>query len=294
MNLSTTKRNVIVSIVIICILVSVVAGFGMVSQEVVASVNGEKITKKELTDFLLKQSGQEALNALIEQKIIELEAKKQNIVPTEEDIQKEMETYYEYYGGEEGFKQTLALSGYSLADFKEDLALNLKIKKLLEPRISISEEEIKTYFEENKSAFAQEEQVKASHILVETEEKANEVKEKLDKGEDFAKLAKEYSTDTLTKENGGDLGFFGHGDMVKEFEEAAFSLNVGEISSPVKTEYGYHIIKVEEKKEAQEANYEQSKEKIRNALFEQKAHEEYNDWLRELYEQYTIENFLVG
>ena len=85
--------------------------------------------------------------------------------------------------------------------------------------------------------------VKASHILVKTEDKANWIYNELKKGKDFAKLAKEYS-DCPSKRNGGDLGFFGKGQMVKEFEDAAFSLKEGETSKPVKTEFGYHLIKV--------------------------------------------------
>ena len=262
------------------------------SKEVVASVNGEDISKNELYEQLLKQNGKQALDSLISQKVIELEAKKQNIVIPEEDIQKEMEIYYETYGGKAAFTQALENSGYSLDDIKQDLVLNIRIKKLLEPRVSITEKEIKAYFEENKAQFAQQKQVKASHILLETEEKANEIKNKLANGEDFAQLAKQYSIDTQTKENGGELGFFGSGKMVKEFEEAAFALNIGEISAPVKTEFGYHIIKVEEIKDAQEANYEKSKSQITDILFEEKSQAEYSTWLQELYQEYTIENSL--
>ncbi|MFK4996750.1 peptidylprolyl isomerase [Bacillus sp. N9] len=107
---------------------------------------------------------------------------------------------------------------------------------------------MKEYFEENKEKFNEEEQVQASHILVEDEKTAKEVKEKLDAGEDFAKLAAEYSTDESNAENGGKLGYFGRGKMVKEFEDVAFSMKKGEISDPVKTEHGYHIIKLTDKK----------------------------------------------
>ena len=85
--------------------------------------------------------------------------------------------------------------------------------------------------------------VKASHILVKTEDKANWICNELKKGKEFGKLAKEYS-DCPSKEDGGNLGFFGKGQMVKEFEDAAFSLKEGEISKPVKTQFGYHLIKV--------------------------------------------------
>lgn len=288
------KRSVIISFLILSIAVVFAAGCGTgnSNQDVVASVNGEDITKNELYELMVKQNGKQALDSLISQKVIELEAKKQKITVSDEDIQKEMETYYETYGGEEAFVQTLQMSGYSLEDVKKELALNIKINKLLEPRIKITEEELKTYFEANKEQFAQQKQVKASHILVETEEKANEIKKKLAEGQDFAQLAKENSTDTQNKDKGGDLGFFGSGDMVKEFEETAFALKVGEISAPVKTEFGYHIIKVTEIKEAQEANYEQNKSKIKETLFAEKAQAEYGVLMQELQKDYKIENSL--
>ncbi len=288
------KRSVIIGFLILSIVVVFAAGCGTgnSNQDVVASVNGENITKNELYELMVKQNGKQALDSLISQKVIELEAKKQKITVSDEDIQKEMETYYETYGGEEAFVQTLQMSGYSLEDVKKELALNIKINKLLEPRIKITEEELKTYFEANKEQFAQQKQVKASHILVETEEKANEIKKKLAEGQDFAQLAKENSTDTQNKDKGGDLGFFGSGDMVKEFEETAFALKVGEISAPVKTEFGYHIIKVTEIKEAQEANYEQNKSKIKETLFAEKAQAEYGVLMQELQKDYKIENSL--
>jgi len=123
-------------------------------------------------------------------------------------------------------------------------------------------------------------------------ETANEVKQKLVNGGDFAQLAKEYSIDNGTKENGGDLGFFGSGKMAIEFEKAAFALKVGEISDPVKTEYGYHIIKLVDKKDAQEANYEVSKAEIKDALFEKKVGDEYDNWMQNLYQQYDVKNYL--
>lgn len=287
-------RNLIIYLTILCtVAVFLVFSYWKGNSEIVASVNGEKISKDELYDAMLKQSGQQTLESLISKKVIELEAKKQKVTVSEKDKQNELDKYYEQYGGEEAFNQVLAQNGLSLDEVKKDLEVNVKVTKLLKSRISISNEELKTYFEENKATFAQEKQVKASHILVDKEEKANEIKDKLAKGEDFAKLAKENSKDTGSKENGGDLGFFGSGQMVKEFEEAAFALKVGEISAPVKTQYGYHIIKVAEIKDAEEADYEKSKDKISDILFEQKLEAEYSAWLQELYTKYNIKNSLT-
>src|SRR5699024_2107851 len=122
---------------------------------------------------------------------------------------------------------------------KENVTMNLKIKKLLEPEIAISEEEVSDYFKENKDMFAEPEQVDARHILVKTEDEAKDIRKELESGEDFEKLAKQHSIDQGSKEAGGELGFFGKGKMVKEFEETAFTLKPHEISEPVKTENGY-------------------------------------------------------
>jgi foldase protein PrsA len=291
------KHKVVVVVIILSLVSGLFIGFRQFlsdpSGNVVASVNGEKITKDELYQLLLKQAGQQGLNLLIAQRIVDLEAKKQKITISDAEIKEALEEYYNHYGGEETFTQIIEMSGTSLAEVKKNLVSTMKIKKLLEPRIKVTEEEVKAFFEENKEDFAQEEQVKARHILVATEKEAQEIKDKLAKGEDFAALAKEYSTDDSTKNNGGQLGFFNRGDMVPEFEKAAFALAVGEISAPVKTEYGYHLIKVEEKKEAAAPNYEKSKVDIKEYLFNQKLQQEYNPWLQEVSADYEIKNFLT-
>ena len=260
---------------------------------VVAKVNNEVITKDDLYEILVKQNGEQLLNSLISEKIINIEAEKQKIEVSEEDIQKEIDKIAGNYGGEEAFNQAMQYYGYTLEDIKNDLAMNIKIKKLLEPSISISEEEMKNYFETNKETFNQEEEVKARHILVETEEKAKEVLEKLNAGGDFAELAKEYSLDEATKELGGELGFFGRGKMVAEFEESAFALKLNETSEPVKTNYGYHIIEVEEKKEAKEANYEESKDMIKEILLEEKIPTEFEKWYQEKLNENKVTNYLA-
>ncbi|MDH7479908.1 MAG: peptidylprolyl isomerase, partial [Syntrophomonadaceae bacterium] len=259
------RLQVLAGFLVLGVILAAVAAFGFVnsSRNVVASVNGENIGKEELYNLLVKQGGREALDTLIAKKIVEQEARKMNIGASEADIQKEMEKYYESYGGEENFKQVVASSGYSLEDVREDIAFNVKVKKLLEPRITVTEEAMRQYFEANREEFAEKEQVRARHILVDSAEKAGEVKQKLANGEDFAQLAKAYSTDPGTRDSGGELGFFGAGQMAKEFEKAAFALAVGEVSDPVKTDYGYHIIQVEEHKPAKEANFEESRERIK-------------------------------
>lgn len=261
--------------------------------DVVARVNDEVITKDDLYNTLVDANGKQALDSLIADKIVELEVEKQDIQVTDENIQEEMKKYIDQYGDESTFEQALSMYGYTLEDIKSDIQKNLEIRALLEPEITITDEELENYFEENKGSLGEPEQVEASHILVDTEETALEVKGKLDSGEDFAELAKEYSTDTSNNEQGGDLGFFGRGEMVTAFEDAAFSMGIGEISDPVKTDYGYHIIKVTDKKEAVEANYEDEKDEIRETVLQSKLQNAYTTWLQGKYTEYTVENSLT-
>ncbi|KZB92310.1 foldase [Bacillus sp. VT 712] len=259
--------------------------------DAVASVDGDKITKDQLYEVLMSQGGTDVLDSMIEQKVINKEAEKKSVTISEKELDKELDALITSYGGEDTFNQALEANGIKESEVKKDLETNLKAKKLVEDTIDISEDEMKSYFDENKDSFDQPEQVKASHILVKDEKTANEVKKNLSDGEKFAELAKEYSTDTASKEDGGDLGYFSKEDMVQEFSDAAFDLNVNEISEPVKTEYGYHVIKVIDKKAAQDANYENSKEEIKQLLLENKFQSEYPTWLEETKKKYDIENF---
>lgn len=260
------------------------------SAETIAEVGGTKITKDDLYDSLVKMYGADATESLIADKIVEKEAAKEKVQVTDKEIQEELDATIESYGGEEAYKSALESSGMTEADMKEEIKVYLETVKLLESRIEITDEEIETYFNENKDTFATPEQVEASHILVDDEATAKEVAAKLADGEDFAALAKEYSTDTTSAENGGELGYFGTGEMTEEFEKAAFAMEIGEISEPVKTDYGYHIIKVTGKKEAKAANLEDSKEEIKETLKQEKMSSEYTTWLEEKKEDYDIYN----
>lgn len=258
----------------------------------VATIDGEEITKDELYENLVSQYGASALSTMISDKIVDLEAKKEKIKITDKEIAKEMKTLIESYGDEETFEQQLATTGATKSTLEKDIVKYLQTVKLLEPRIKISDEEIKTYFKENKDSLAQEEQVEASHILVESKAEAKDLIEKLADGKKFADLAKEYSTDTASAEKGGELGFFGKGEMAEEFEKAAFSLDKGKISDPVKTSYGYHIITVTDKKGAKKANLKDSKTEITATLKNEKLQTEYTTWLTEKQKDYDIYNSL--
>ncbi|MEH7494620.1 peptidylprolyl isomerase [Neobacillus niacini] len=287
------ENKKLVSIIAVLILaIGVFLTFALPKDKVVAKVDGEAISKDELYDVMVEQYGAATVEQLIADKIVATEAKKEKVTITDEELNKEVDKLKESYGGEDVFNQMLESNNTTLNVLKEDLKNYLTIRKLLEPQIEITDEELQTYFEENKDSFGEGERVKASHILVADEATANEIKQKLADGADFAELAREYSTDEGTKENGGELGFFAKGTMVTEFDDVAFTLPVNEISDPVKTEYGYHIIKVEEKKEAKEANFDDSKTEIKETLIEQKLETEYSTWLENKKQDYDIENSL--
>ena len=266
---------------------------GCTKKEIVAKVNNTEITKDELYEQLVKQGGTEALDALIADKIVEAEIEKEKIVISKEEIDKNVDEMKEYYGSQEELDKAIESYGISMDEIKKNITSNLQIKKILEPYIEITDEEMSTYFEANKESFNQKEQVKASHILVETKELADEIKAKLDKGDDFAKLAKEYSTDKSNSESGGELGYFSRGEMEQSFENAAFSMKIGDISNPVQTTFGFHIIKLEDKKEAKQATYEEVKDNIKDAIFQEKMGAAYNTWYQEKLGEYKIENYLT-
>ncbi|MFD4931068.1 peptidylprolyl isomerase [Peribacillus butanolivorans] len=270
--------------------------FAMISStdKTMASVDGEKINKDELYDALVEGYGADTLNLLITNKLVALEAEKEGIKIKDEEIQKEIDTLVESYGDEKAFKEQLEASGSSMDALKKDIVVYLQTKKLIEPRITVTDDEISTYFEDNKDTFAQAEQVEASHILVDDEKTAKKVAKEIAEGGDFAKLAAEYSTDTETAEKGGSLGYFGKGDMVKEFEDVAFDLDIDKVSDPVKSDYGYHIIKVTGKKEAKKANLEDSKKEIKETLLSERLQEEYSVWLAEVKKDHEITNKLEG
>ena len=260
--------------------------------ETAASIDGKKITKEELNNKLTEMYGAEILDSLITNKVIEMEASKEKVKVTGNEIDEELTKLQESYGGEEAFASALEQNQVSMDKIREDIEIYLLAEKMIGSSIDVTEEEMKTYFEENKDSFDQKEQVKASHILVEDEATAKKVKEELDNGKDFAELAKEYSTDSSNAGNGGDLGYFGQGEMAEEFENAAFGMEINAISDPVKTEFGYHIIKLVDKKAAVTAEYNDHKEEIKDLLFDQKIQAEYPNWLEEKKAEYEIKSYI--
>lgn len=206
------------------------------SDVIVESKAGD-ITKDELYEAMKEQVGEQALQELLYIKVLSDKYKVTD---------KELDAKLDEIKKQAGANFEMLLMQNNLKDeneLKEILKPQLLIEKAGLKEVKVTEKEIQKYYDDLKP------EIKASHILVADEKTANEVKSKLDAGGKFEDLAKEYSTDPGSKDKGGDLDWFGQGIMVKEFEDAAYALKVNEISAPVESEKGWHVIKLTDKKE---------------------------------------------
>ncbi|MBM7567044.1 peptidylprolyl isomerase [Paenibacillus sacheonensis] len=270
------------------------APLGDAGKEAVGSVNGVAITKNQLYNAMIALGGQQTLDNLIQDELVKQEADKQGIVISSSDVEAEIARIKKQFPSEADFENALQQSGMTVEDLMKQTPTQLRIRKILEKRVNVTDAEVKQYFEANKAEYDQPEQVRASHILVATKAEADEIEKQLKAGADFAKLAQAKSLDTGSKAAGGDLGYFGKGAMVPEFEKAAFALKVGELSEPVKSDYGYHVIKVTDHKDAKPATLEEKKAEIREQLAQQRVSALSADWLAELKAKAQITNALQG
>lgn len=264
--------------------------------DAIAIINDKTITTKDLFSRLYKLNGQQVLNQMIDELLVRQEGEKQGIKISNEEVKVEIERLKQQFKDEQAFNNQLSASGMSVEELREQIELQTLTKQLLikEKGIAVTDAEIKAYFEENTDKLKKPEQLRVSHILVETEREAKDVLLALEAGADFSKLAKAKSIDTATKDKGGDTGFFTKGSILPEFESAAFNLKkAGDISGVVKTQLGYHIIRLEERKEPQPAGLtEEIKEKIKAVLLQQKIQTEMPGWIQELRNKAKIE--IVG
>lgn len=241
--------------------------------KVLAVVNGKEITTQDVqvlmqqlnpqmaAQFQSEQGQAQLVEELINQELVFADALEQDLDQDEAfvaEVEKLKQNYLKQYA------VTKLLSG-----------------------ISVSEEEMEKYYNENKDLFQDPEQVSASHILVEDEETAKKVLAELEEGKDFAAVAEEHSS-CPSKSRGGDLGFFTKGRMVPEFEEAAFAMEEGQISEPVQTQFGYHIIKVTGRQAAGEKAYDEVSAQIQQQLVAQKQQEVYMNKVNELKEKFEV------
>ena len=285
----------LVAVIVLAVLLALqLSGGGGAKDGVAALVNGEPVYKADLFDTLYATGGRDALDQIIVRKLIVQEGVRSGLEITEEEMEEEVNNIVEesFGGSYEDFLSVLTLYGLSEEAFREDAKLNLLVRKLAMAEINPTEEEARQYFDDNRFLFAQPEEIEARHILLEDRETADEVVALLNGGGDFAELAAEYSTDLSNKDNAGYLGFFSRGTMVQEFEEAAFALEVGEISGPVQTDFGYHIIELLDRKEEVEVKFDDISDLVMESLIESKIPEVINALVARLFETAEIEYLL--
>ena len=243
--------------------------------KILATVEGNNITQADVNSFIQRLGPQQApqfqneegqkhiLDELINQNLFLADAKTNNLEETD------------------AFK-------IELEKMKEIILTQLSINSLLN-NITVADDEVKSYFDANQANYASPEKVNTSHILVETEEEIKDIHAKILADEiTFEDAAKAHSK-CPSKDNGGNLGAFPKGQMVPEFEAVAFDMKKDEISEPVKTQFGYHVIKVLEKEEAGTADFTAVADQVKKELLAQKQHAKYSNKVNELRENFTIE-----
>jgi foldase protein PrsA len=263
-------------------------------QESVAKVNGVSIAKEQLYNAVLASSGEKTLQNLIDQELIQQEAKKAGVQVQQTEIDNALESTKGQFQSEDEFNQALVTYGMTSDQLKQNIQTELLIEKILEPEITVTDDEINQYYTANLETLKTPEQVKASHILVATKEEADAIEQQLKNGEDFSTIAQDKSLDTATKSKGGDLNYFAKGEMEEPFEAAAFKLETGAISDVVQTTNGYHIIKVTDHKQASTPTLDEKKEEIHTTLIKQKVSDKASSWLEEKKSGASIENYLTS
>lgn len=244
--------------------------------KVLASVNGNNITEQDLEvamtrfpkenqDYFRSEQGKtQLLDQMISFELIYNYAKQADLENDEE------------------YRNQLEI-------MKKDLLIQAGVKKVLDT-VTVNDDDVKSYYDNNKDMFKSEETVNAKHILVESKEKAEEILEKINNGISFEDAALEFSS-CPSSNQGGSLGEFGRGRMVPEFENAAFELAVGEVSGPVQTQFGYHIIKLEGKTEPSIREYDEVKAMIASNLLHEKQNKAYINFVNDLKEDYKVETY---
>jgi foldase protein PrsA len=236
-----------------------------------------------------KQLRASIVNYLVQNQVIKDKAAEMKVTVTDKQFQTRMKQILQQVGGQKKLDQLLKQQNVTQAQLEEQLKAQMlqeAVQAKVYAGIKVSDAEIQKYFADpaNKSQFNVEESVDARHILVKTKAEAEKVRALLEADNtdaNWKKVAAQYSTDTGSKSNGGSLGNFPRGRMVKPFENAAFALKVGEISEPVKSQFGYHIIEVTKKTPASKQTLEQAKTTIEQQLKYQKQTTAWEDWLKE-------------
>ncbi len=255
----------------------------------VATVNGVPIGKEEYWELLERTYGGYAIQELVERELIRQKAEELAAEVDEEEFAELMEMVVMQLGGPQGLQQFLMQNGISIEQFEEQMRWNALLSEMAKSEVEIGDEGLEAWFEENRHYFDEQESVEVSHILVDTEEEAEEILAALASGEEFASLAQEKSLDPGTAARGGYLGPITKGYTVKEFEEVAFGLPIDEYGA-AESQFGWHIIWVQSKTEAKEAVFAEVRDKVVTAYRNTKALDP-QSYLAKLYETAEIEVF---
>ncbi len=255
----------------------------------------------------MSQLRESVLNNLINQELLYQDALKKGMKVADEEIQAQMDKVKGQFKDDEEYQKALSDQGITEELLVDDLKMNIMLSRYIEeefkPRVEITEDEEAAFYGQNPQYFSQPEQVRASHILIQVKEDADDaakaeakkkiedVQKRLENGEEFSDLAREVSEGPSSK-NGGDLGFFGKGQMVKPFEDAVFGMKKGEISGIVETQFGYHIIKLTDRKPAGMVPFDQVKGQIADHLFQMKLGKVIQDYIDTLIPGADIEKLV--
>ncbi len=254
----------------------------------VATVNGQPISRSTF-DARLEQSpmGRTVLQQLVQETLIDQYAKNNNITVSDAEVDaRETQIKANFPTG--SWDEMLKARGLTEADVRSALREQLVLDKALAKDVTITPAQISDYFNKNRATFDKPEQVSARHILVPSLTLANQIEADLKAGQNFADLAKKYSTDPGSKDKGGDLGEFRRGQMVPTFDKYAFSAPIGAISPPIKSPFGYHIIQVESRTPGQKATLASATPQILEALRQQQEAPLIQPFLQGLQQKATI------
>jgi len=270
--------------------------------QVVMARNPELRSKENIT--ALREARKEALDYLVNQELIVQEGKKAELVPKDAEVDAELAKIKQRFPTEDAFTQVLKQQGLTEKVLRGLIERGMIAKKVLDIKIkptakSVTDEDIAGYYEEHKEEFVEPEKASARHILLKlspdsSDEEKAEAKEKLQGilkeakgGADFAELAKQYS-ECPSAPQGGDLGYFGRGQMVKPFEDVVFSSEPNQISDIVETQFGYHIILVEDRKQEKPLALENVSGWIKDMLEDKESSIALEKWLKPVREKATI------
>ena len=262
---------------------------------------------QQLPELQLAKIQNDVLESLIDREVLFQESQKKGIEVKADEISDQLKKIKQRYPDETQFAEMLKGIGLTESDVQTQIKRGMAIQQLIDKevgdKVKISDEESKQYYDTHPEFFKQPEQVNASHILIKVDENASEaqkaearkkiqeVQQKLQKGEDFATLAKTYSEGPSAPQ-GGNLGYFRRGQMVKPFEDAAFKLKPGETSDIVETRFGYHLIKVIDKQPEKTLAYAEIKDRLNELLKKQKLETEVDVYIDNLRKDAKIEKFL--